>query len=473
MLDCDIDGWVAIWIGSFPKKSDFNAYLKETYRDPDDDLTPISQFAVDLKETFYDHDFVFGEWHRGKPKSVETLLKPWRAADSFLEAAVAAAKKKKIADGNTVIIAYDHQYNSSRWPKDSPVRFLGNFPYDETPPAPQHAGHSDEVATVLFSPDGKYVVSGGDDGRVGVWSAKTGEIVVPPITAFKAKLDDVDFLAFSANGKRLVASIVNQTCIWDPFPEPPQTTKPTNFGTLLVSADGKYGFYCAYGKVLVFDLDAGKEEKNLSKKMPAENVRVLPNGNLVTVTPKKLLLWELAKTKQLAELKAPFEQRDLLEVSPQGKYVVTCGGNLAAIWDLAGRKLQAQVEFNSAVGEFVLPNEEEFSVRLGDKSIVVCSLKTGKATKTLEPTSSRYFRVQASAKGDLVGLKNGRQALVWNQKTGKLLGELPPGSTADDGAVRSFAFSPDGKRIALGHHDGRISIYAIAAGKFSLVSKGS
>ncbi|PQO35476.1 immunity 22 family protein [Blastopirellula marina] len=468
MLDSDVDGYVAVWIGSFPKKSEFNAYLKETYGDDDVDR-PISQFAVDLKETFYDHDFVFGEWYRGKPRSVETMLDGWRGADSFLTAAVAAAKKKKIADGNTIIIAYDHQFNSNRWPKDSPIRFLGNFPYSETQAAPQEDRHTDEVATLRYSPDGNYVVSGGDDGRIGVWNAKTGAPVVAPRQAFVERFDDVDDLCFSHDGKRLVAGIVNQSCLWDPFPDAPATTKPAKFPVSSISPDGKYALYCAYDKVLVYDLDAGKEDKTLSKKMPAENARFLPGGELVTVTPKKLFLWKFATTEKLAELPAGFEQRDKLAVSPQGKYAVTCGGPSAAIWDLAGRKLHKQIELDGAIDEFIIPNENECCFLLGDGRLQVYSLKKGTQTKQLEPAKSRYFKMQASPEGNLIALKEGKRVVVWDLKNGELLGYLPPDASPDNGGVSSFAISQGGKQFAIGTGLGRVILFNRVGAKFTAV----
>lgn len=459
MLESDIDGWVAVWAGAFPKKSDFNAYLKETYGDEDDDETPISQFAADLKQPFYDHDYVFGEWYKGKPRSVEAMLEGWRGADSFVAEAVAAAKKKKVADGNTIIIAYDHQFNSKRWPKDSPLRFLGNFPYSDAPPEPAHDGHAGEVSTIRYSPDGKYAVSGGEDGRIGVWNAKTGAAVVGPRPAFAGDFTEIERFFFSADGKRLVASIVNQSCHWDPFPDAAETSKPTKFAVQSISPDGKYGLYCAYSKVQVYDLDAGKEDKTLSKKMPAENARFLPNGELVTVTPKKLYLWKFATATKLAELSVGFDQRDKLEVSPEGKFAVTYGGAVAAIWDLVGRKLHAEIDLGWPIGQFVLPNENECCFRLGDGRLLVYSLKKGTHVKTLEPAKNRYFHLQASPQGGLVALKEGKRVVVWDLKSGDLVGYLPPNATPDDGDVSAFGISPHGKQIAVGTGDGRVTLY--------------
>ncbi len=36
-------------------------------------------------------------------------------------------------------------------------------------------GHSDSVSTVLYSIDGKYIISGSDDNTIKIWDAKTTE----------------------------------------------------------------------------------------------------------------------------------------------------------------------------------------------------------------------------------------------------------------------------------------------------------
>jgi WD40 repeat protein len=39
------------------------------------------------------------------------------------------------------------------------------------------AGHSDEVRSVAYSPDGKHIVSGSTDATVRIWDAATGKEV--------------------------------------------------------------------------------------------------------------------------------------------------------------------------------------------------------------------------------------------------------------------------------------------------------
>lgn len=48
------------WLAKFQNGEQIEEYFSERYGDDDDDL-PISQFASDQGETFYDHDWVYFE----------------------------------------------------------------------------------------------------------------------------------------------------------------------------------------------------------------------------------------------------------------------------------------------------------------------------------------------------------------------------------------------------------------------------
>ncbi|RYX82611.1 hypothetical protein EON83_18745 [bacterium] len=46
---------VDVWVGLFSSRERLEKYLEEIY--DDDDSTPLSEFAGDMDEFFYDHDF--------------------------------------------------------------------------------------------------------------------------------------------------------------------------------------------------------------------------------------------------------------------------------------------------------------------------------------------------------------------------------------------------------------------------------
>ena len=57
-------------------------------------------------------------------------------------------------------------------------------------------GHSNEVNSVAYSPDGKYILSGSDDHTVKIWDAATGKEVrhrvLTLVASFSAAWTDAD-----------------------------------------------------------------------------------------------------------------------------------------------------------------------------------------------------------------------------------------------------------------------------------------
>src|SRR5262249_37921399 len=74
-------------------------------------------------------------------------------------------------------------------------------------------GHTDTVYSVSFSPDGRYIASGGDDHTVKVWDARTGLELRTLRHATR-----VWSVAFSPDSKRLVSGDqVGTVKVWDPM----------------------------------------------------------------------------------------------------------------------------------------------------------------------------------------------------------------------------------------------------------------
>jgi WD40 repeat protein len=84
-------------------------------------------------------------------------------------------------------------------------------------------GHKAIVSSVTFSPDGKRVASGGDDGTVKIWDPVSGQEAL----TLRGHTDPVLCVAFSPDGNHIASSSKDGTVkIWDGTPSlpPPQKT---------------------------------------------------------------------------------------------------------------------------------------------------------------------------------------------------------------------------------------------------------
>ncbi|KIO10659.1 hypothetical protein M404DRAFT_72953, partial [Pisolithus tinctorius Marx 270] len=79
-------------------------------------------------------------------------------------------------------------------------------------------GHTDDVTSVAFSPDGNRIVSGSSDKTVRVWDAKSGNQIGSPLKGHTdhGHTSNVTSVAFSPDGNRIVSGSEDKTLrVWD------------------------------------------------------------------------------------------------------------------------------------------------------------------------------------------------------------------------------------------------------------------
>ncbi|RXW14586.1 hypothetical protein EST38_g11268, partial [Candolleomyces aberdarensis] len=103
-------------------------------------------------------------------------------------------------------------------------------------------GHYGSVRTVAFSPDGKYIASGSDDKTIRLWDAHTGQ---PALEPMKGHAEQVTSVVFSFDGKYIVSGSNDKTIrLWNAQTGQPEL-KPIEGHTSSVrsvafSPSGKY-----------------------------------------------------------------------------------------------------------------------------------------------------------------------------------------------------------------------------------------
>ena len=89
---------------------------------------------------------------------------------------------------------------------------------DTTPTAPLIAtlsGHTDDVYSVVYSPDGSRLASGSLDNTIKIWDATVNANTSTPITTLSGHTDNVYSVTFSPDGLKLASGSTDETIkIW-------------------------------------------------------------------------------------------------------------------------------------------------------------------------------------------------------------------------------------------------------------------
>lgn len=74
-----------------------------------------------------------------------------------------------------------------------------------------HRGHGGGVTSVVFSPDGNFIVSGNRDNTINKWSVKTGQC----FETFQGHSKGITAVDYSPNGKLIISGSPGPIKIWD------------------------------------------------------------------------------------------------------------------------------------------------------------------------------------------------------------------------------------------------------------------
>jgi WD40 repeat protein len=180
-------------------------------------------------------------------------------------------------------------------------------------------GHDGPVNCVVFTPDGRHVLSGGVDKSIRIWDSETGK----EIKRFQAHFFQVWSLAVSPNGDRVVSGGTWQTPrLWD--------MKNARL-------------------VLSFTLPGGDQ----AEKLHDANVVFNHDGSRVLAAggpDGKIRLWNAHDGRMLLELEGHKGGTSSVAISADDRYALSGGfDNTVRYWDLSNGKQVAHFDHKSWV----------------------------------------------------------------------------------------------------------------------------
>ena len=116
-----------IWVGLFAKS--LEGYFEEIYPEDDDEI-PISKFAEEQGQLYYDHDFVELSFLK-KPTGLRKLIDGHSYSDQYIDAVIEAAAKVGFESANVFVMGDSEEFEAPRSVEgeDYQLTYLGVFEY--------------------------------------------------------------------------------------------------------------------------------------------------------------------------------------------------------------------------------------------------------------------------------------------------------------------------------------------------------
>jgi WD40 repeat protein/class 3 adenylate cyclase/serine/threonine protein kinase len=269
--------------------------------------------------------------------------------------------------------------------------------------------HAKRIMSASLSPDGKRVVTAGEDMTARVWNARDGK----PITGPLKHADTVLFAAFSPDGKRVVTACKDGTArVWD------ATTGDPISEPMRHAAAVQWAAFSPDGRLLV----TGGQDN-------AAHV------------------WDASSGKALTPELPHSQAITFIEFSPNGeRFLTTCDDHAVRIFNArTGITSGALLKHNAAINSAAFSADSKRVVTAGqDSTARVWNADTGAPIgKTIDHADWVWHATFSPDGKRIVTACRDGSAQIWNIETGETVGPR----VQHRGPVRSAVFTPDGLRL--------------------------
>ncbi len=317
-----------------------------------------------------------------------------------------------------------------------------------------------------YSPDGKRIVTAGNDKTVRVWDAGTGK----QLMALSAFEEVGGHACYGHDGTKIISRDAKAARVWDAETgKELLTLRQDLIDNVAFSPDGRQVLTEGGDTTTIWDATTGKEQTVLKD---AESFRFWsaaysPDGKQVVTAESgakdTARIWDAATGATLFVLEGHSDTVWDAVYSSDGKRIVTASKDKTArIWDAAtGNPLSVLSGHTDNVWDATFsPDGEQVATASEDGTTRIWDAATGKELLVLRGQDSGGWSAVYSPDGKQIAtFTHEGPALVWDAKTGKELAVLG----ANDSKVASVVFSSDGSRILTGHQEGTAQVWDTAS----------
>ncbi len=318
-------------------------------------------------------------------------------------------------------------------------------------------GHSDNVSSVAFSPDGKYLASGSGDKSVKIWDVGTGREI--RTLRLEQPVFGHNSVKFSPEGRYLASAEADGFIrLWDIAISKELKKFPISISEKL----GKNEIMTGSAMAIAFS-------PNGKSLIVAATVYFYKGGEASRRSKAVINLWDVKTGKLDKMIPVHAEKISDMALSPDGKYALLgCEepDNTVRLLDVAtGKEIRKFAGHSKTVHSVtVSPDGEYVASGSEDKTIVLWHIKSGKKIKTFtNPQRYERFSIAFSPDGKRLIVSGLSEMELWDVSTSQVIATLK----GDDLNPWAVIFSPDGLHVAVSARD------AVALWDISTVAYGS
>ena len=319
-------------------------------------------------------------------------------------------------------------------------------------------GHSDNVNSAVFSPDGQRILTASRDHTACIWNADTGQTLF----TLQGHTDYVSSAVFSPDGQRILTASDDKTArIWNATTgQELYVLRHNNKVTSAVfSPDGRHIFTASDDGTL-WDSETGKTLFTVRSDANVTPATFSPGGQrIVTATGAyRATVWDAATGEEVLNLQGHADRVTLAAFSPNGQLILTASEDKTArIWNATTGQELHNLEghtdhFTSAVFS---PNSQLVATASWDHTARIWDIATGEELYNLQDSREVNAALFSPDGQHIITSSDDGNARVWDTATGQVLSILH----GHLGEVSSAIFSPDGQRIVTaswGDHTARL-----------------
>jgi WD40 repeat protein len=352
-------------------------------------------------------------------------------------------------------IGYCYNYSSYPTPRCRSIIYLN--------------AHNGSVNSLAFSPDDRWLVSGGEDGNVLIWNAYNPYVsrsfFAPPL---QGRRWNVEGLAFTPDSKTLASSNWDGSIrLWDIGSGAITNEFYPNQGTLGVialSPDGtKLAFAAETGPHYIWYLN-GDKYRRLPIQTATSGVAFSPDGKWLVSdndSGKSICLWSMNNQPDICQPLPDNKGTSTFAFSSDSRFLASNLDFGVALWDLSIQPLKPRILGSHADGIFSLafsPDGKWLASGGSDYTVRLWGLQPSLPGSIILRNSGRFSRrVAFSPDSRMLASANEDWTLRWWDVDSAEPLAAPLKVRFD--RLDSIAFSPDGKWLASGSFDGIIDVW--------------